>query len=236
MRRRPSPVRNGFTLIEIVIVLAIFGLLLGGVLKGQEMITTARVRNLISDLDAVRAAYLGFRDRYRALPGDYGYASASIAGVSPLADGNNNGVITASGLAGATIDEHIAAWDHLSKAGFINANYAYAPAPETMTSAPTNPYSRFLQLVYDNAYGNGASSAAHNVKTGNQIPSGMLAEVDRKIDDGLATSGAFRFSTYSGGGTGGTAPAGAGACYAASGNALWSSTSPVDNCGGASLL
>ena len=38
--------QTGFTLIEIAIVLVIIGLLLGGVLKGQELITSARVRNL----------------------------------------------------------------------------------------------------------------------------------------------------------------------------------------------
>jgi prepilin-type N-terminal cleavage/methylation domain-containing protein len=236
MTRSFAPAARGFTLIEIAIVVVIVGLLLGSVLKGQEMITSARVRSLIFNMDGVKAAYLGFLDRYRALPGDYGAASTNIVGVAATANGNHNGLITANGVAGATIDEHIAAWEHLSKAGFINANYAYAPSPETTASAPTNPYSRYLQIAYDNAYGNGTSSAAHNLKTGNQIPSGMLAEVDRKIDDGLATSGAFRFSSYSGGGTGGTAPAGAGSCYAASGNTLWSSTSPVDNCGGAHLL
>ncbi len=236
MTRCFAPAAKGFTLIEIVIMLAVAGLLLGGVLKGQEMIAGARVRSLISDMDGIKAAYLGFRDRYRALPGDYSQASMNIAGVGATVNGNHNGLITANGVAGATIDEHIAAWEHLSKAGFINVNYYYAPSPETTASAPTNPYARYLQIVYDNAYGNGTSPAAHNLKTGNQIPSHMLAEVDRKIDDGLATSGAFRFSSYSGGGTGGTAPTGAGSCYAASGNALWSSTSPADNCGAASLL
>ena len=61
MRNRQS----GFTLIEIAIVLVIIGLLLGGVLKGQELITSARVRNLIATQDGVKAAYFGFLDRYR---------------------------------------------------------------------------------------------------------------------------------------------------------------------------
>ena len=66
--------QSGFTLIEIAIVLVIIGLLLGGVLKGQELITSARVRNLISQQDGVKAAYFGFLDRFRALPGDYSQA------------------------------------------------------------------------------------------------------------------------------------------------------------------
>ena len=73
---------QGFTLIEIAIVLVIIGLLLGGVLKGQELITSARVRNLISTQDGIKAAYFGFLDRYRALPGDYSAAVGNISGVS----------------------------------------------------------------------------------------------------------------------------------------------------------
>ena len=69
---------NGFTLIEIAIVLVIIGLLLGGVLKGQELITGARVRNLISQQDGIKAAFFGFQDRFRALPGDYASASTNI--------------------------------------------------------------------------------------------------------------------------------------------------------------
>jgi prepilin-type N-terminal cleavage/methylation domain-containing protein len=228
--------QSGFTLIEIAIVLVIIGLLLGGILKGQELITSARVRNLISQQDGVKAAYFGFLDRYRALPGDYNQASANISGVAPGANGNNNGQITANGVAGATIDEHIAAWDHLSKAGFITGSFTYAAAPETPASAPTNPYARYLRLIYDNIYGTNGGPARHNLKTGNQIPSDILAEVDRKIDDGVATGGAFQFSTYDGGGTGGSAPTGAGSCYAAAAPNNWVAANPVTNCGGASLF
>ena len=71
---------GGFTLVEVAIVIVIIGLLLGGILKGEELITGARVRNLISQADGIKAAYYGFRDRYRALPGDYSKAVDSIAG------------------------------------------------------------------------------------------------------------------------------------------------------------
>ena len=48
---------RGFTLIELAIVLVVIGLLLGGILKGQELIESARARNLISQMDSIRAAY-----------------------------------------------------------------------------------------------------------------------------------------------------------------------------------
>ena len=226
----------GFTLIEIAIVLVIIGLLLGGVLKGQELITSARVRNLISQQDGVKAAYLGFLDRFRALPGDYSQASTTIANVDPGANGNNNGQIQ-SIIGLSAIDEHIAAWDHLSKAGFINGSYTYTSGNETTASAPTNPYARYLRVIYDKVYGNigGDPARRHNLKTGNQIPSDLMAEIDRKIDDGNPIGGTFQFSTYNGGGSGGVAP-GAGCTITAGTVTTWASTTVDTNCGGASLF
>lgn len=224
---------QGFTLIEIAIVLVIIGLLLGGILKGQELITSARVRNLISQQDGTKAAFFGFQDRFRALPGDYAQASTTIACTPACSNGNGNGQITTA-AAGAPIDEFIAAWEHLSKAGFINGSYTYAAVPETPTSAPVNPYSRYIQLIYDNVY-DGTPTVRHNIKTGNQVPSEILAEVDRKIDDGSATGGGFRFSVYAGG-TGGAAPVGSGTCYVAAAPNNWATVAPATNCGGASLL
>jgi prepilin-type N-terminal cleavage/methylation domain-containing protein len=66
MRRHQS----GFTLIEIAIVLVIIGLLLGGILKGQELITQGRIRNVANDFQAMTAGINLYQDRYRSLPGD----------------------------------------------------------------------------------------------------------------------------------------------------------------------
>lgn len=239
-RKNVRTKQQGFTLIEIAIVLVIIGLLLGGVLKGQELITSARVRNLISQQEGVKAAYFGFLDRYRALPGDYGAASTNISCTPACTNGNNNGTIRAI-ADGDTVDEPIAAWEHLSKSGFINGSYSYAAFPEATASAPANPYARFLRLSYDGVYGTGTAAAPntlrHNIKTGNQIPSDLLAEIDRKTDDGIPTSGSFQFSVYDGGGAAGAvAPTGAGGCYAAGPPAVWTATPPTPNCGSSGLL
>ena len=69
--------QKGFTLVEIAIVLVIIGLLLGGILKGQELINSARVRNLADSTSGIQAAYFGFIDRYRRVPGDWGQVPAA---------------------------------------------------------------------------------------------------------------------------------------------------------------
>ena len=193
--------QQGFTLIEIAIVLVIIGLLLGGVLKGQELIQNARVRNIISQQDSTKAAYFGFLDRYRGAPGDLllGTALANIPAAVGVANcgGNGNSLIDSD-------IESVCAWSHLSRAGFVTGNYsgvlvggvAFDPA-----NSPTNPFGGLVQLIFNNEFADAAglgaaANARLNVKTGTNIPATVLAEVDRKIDDGLPQSGSFVFSDW----------------------------------------
>src|SRR3989442_4490910 len=94
---RPMTKRQqGFTLVEIAIVLVIIGLLLGGILKGQEMITQAKIKNVIADFSGVSAAYHGYQDRYRAIPGDDPNAAtrwASMTNPAPV-QGDGNGIVS----------------------------------------------------------------------------------------------------------------------------------------------
>lgn len=62
--------QSGFTLVEIAIVLVIIGLLLGGVLKGQELINSAKVKNMINDFRTVSSFVYSYQDRFRVFPGD----------------------------------------------------------------------------------------------------------------------------------------------------------------------
>jgi prepilin-type N-terminal cleavage/methylation domain-containing protein len=231
--------QTGFTLIEIAIVLVIIGLLLGGVLKGQELITSARVRNLISQQDGVKAAFFGFQDRFRAFPGDYTAAVINIANISVAACnagiGNGNGRVEAG-------DEARLAWEHLSKAGFITGTFTCAAA-DAATTTPVNPYGIYLEVVYDGLYGAGTaaapSAARHNVKTGAQIPVDIISEMDRKVDDGNPNTGGFQFSRFQGNGA--AAPtdgaAAAPACTSATTPiGTWNTTNGSTNCGGVSLI
>jgi len=222
---------KGFTLIEIAVVLVIIGLLLGGVLKGQELITSARVRNLVAQQEGVKTAFFGFQDRYRALPGDYASANVNVnCGATPCVSGNGNGRIEAPNTGG--IYESILAWNHLTAAGFLNGAYTATSADTTPTdiNTPKNPYSAYVQLVYDNNYGAGAVPMKHNFKTGGQIPVEIIAEVDRKIDDGNPYRGAFQFTAYVP--AGGIAPD----PFSCTNGMTWAISGGDSNCGGASLF
>jgi hypothetical protein len=86
-----------------------------------------------------------------------------------------------------------------------------------------------MDLIYDNTYGGtGTIPSRHNLKTGASIPSDILGEIDRKVDDGNALQGSFRAQT--GGGVDATTTN----CYIAAGT--WVSTPGGPNCGGATIF
>lgn len=248
--------QSGFTLIEIAIVLVIIGLLLGGVLKGQELITSARVRNLIAQQDGIKAAFFGFQDRFRAYPGDYSSAGQTlrcptVGGSGSCLNGNGNGIVESSGTCpGTVVDchalERVLSWMHLASAGFLNGSYTMTVADTAPTdnNSPKNPYNIFLELVYDNIYADAAGTPAnkHNLKTGAQVPVEIISEVDRKIDDGNGFRGGFRYSIYQGNAV--AAPpapndtASANSCVGQTGAlaGVWHIPTGATNCGGASLF
>jgi prepilin-type N-terminal cleavage/methylation domain-containing protein len=224
-------VLSGFTLIELAIVLVVVGLLLGGVLKGQELIESARVRNIITQLDSIKAAYYAFQDKYQAAPGDYpGHlAHANLSGIAnDQVGGNGDGVVQDTPQA----RESLLAWVHLSHANLIAGSYrATGSLPDPAGEWPRNPYNATLQLQHDAEFAGSRGVARLNLKTGNQIPARVLAEIDRKVDDGRADSGNFRFSAYNGGGG---APVAA-RCYD-SRTGLWRAAENEGNCGAAALF
>ena len=74
--------QGGFTLVEIAIVLVIIGLLLGGVLKGQELINSAKVKNFANDFRNIPLFIYGYQDKYKALPGDDSAAATHVTGAT----------------------------------------------------------------------------------------------------------------------------------------------------------
>lgn len=180
MPRRPQA---GFTLIEIAIVLVIIGLLLGGVLKGQELITNSKVRNAINDMNGISAAYNGYIDRYRRIPGDDGNgATLALRGSAwtGMAGGNNNGVLqSATAFSGGGEGSNF--FRHLRAAGFITGN----PADAGLAARPRNAFGGLI----------GASSVASTM-TGNavclsQVPGKAAQQMDTQLDDGRPNNGQF---------------------------------------------
>jgi prepilin-type N-terminal cleavage/methylation domain-containing protein len=240
--RRPPP-QSGFTLVEVAIVLVIVGLLLGAMLKGQELVRGAQVKSLVSQQDGIRAAFLAFVDRFGAPPGDYAGASTHLSCRTVCLNGNGNGRIesAAAPANGSEAREDLLAWTHLSAASFLTGEYFMTPgavAPSDSNS-PKNPHGVYLQIAYDANFGlDSGDTSRHNIKTGNQIPVSILAEVDHKFDDGRPHGGSFQFSVYTApGGIAPTGNGGAASCVSAQVlGALWNAASGLTNCGAASLL
>ena len=62
--------QKGFTLIELSIVLVIIGIILGAVLKGQELINNSKAKRIQSDLKGIEAMIWTYYDRKGRFPGD----------------------------------------------------------------------------------------------------------------------------------------------------------------------
>ncbi|HEY4309009.1 MAG TPA: prepilin-type N-terminal cleavage/methylation domain-containing protein [Pirellulales bacterium] len=122
----------GFTLIELSIVLVIIGLIVGGVLVGQDLIKAAEIRATVGQVEKYNAAVNTFRTKYNGIPGDLVYTQASAFGlVLPAAGitsgggtglGDGNGLIQDTASANAPIGEPLIFWQHLSTASLIDGS------------------------------------------------------------------------------------------------------------------
>ncbi len=232
--------QTGFTLVEIAIVLVIIGLLLGGILKGQELINSARVRNLADQNSGIQAAYFGFIDRYRQVPGDMdGTAACEAIGLSNFAGAPANCAAVVGGDAGGSLaDQTLAAthlgegsalWAHLSAAGFIQGAYeggATTAATYVNTTAITTPVNAFngrVMLTRTNQFV-GSASARLAFVFGSQIPVSIMRELDVKVDDSFPDSGVLRHTTST---TAGDVVESTAACVTGS---IWDIEADEQNC------
>jgi len=169
--------QSGFTLVEIAIVLVIIGLLLGGVMKGQEMIANAKIKSLVDQAKSLAAAVYTYQDKYGAYPGDDSKAKTNLPGgkagcvAGDLDNGNGNGQIA----------EYFDAAEHLACANLIKGSY------NGSSDYMTHGYGANVIIYYETISG----------LTGNDIrfyslPADVGKALDKALDDGIYNKGSVR--------------------------------------------
>lgn len=170
------------------------GFLIGGILKGKELIESARLKRVVSQVNEYRLATSAFLDKYDALPGDFNKASMLIH--QGLQNGNGNGIVDGAGLASGS--EALNFWDHLSAAGLVGS-----PGPkgeervgEFGKGAPESPIGGGF-TVENNPLGLKGLWFILGKKKGDHGNGGLLTpsqaqSIDKKLDNGYPSSGKVR--------------------------------------------
>ena len=206
--------QSGFTLVEIAIVLVIIGLLLGGILKGQELINSAKAKSLANDFRAIPVYIYGYQDKFRALPGDDAQASAHVS-LSPAAgNGNGNGRIDGNFDSVTATDESVLFWQHVRGAGFATGDTTAGG------SLPTNADGGRLGVTSTKPIGGDATFNGTYYLCSRGIRGKFAKMIDTQLDDGKTNAGSVRA----------TAATGAAAVSVDSAAAGWSDDTSYDVC------
>ena len=181
----------GFTLIELAIVLVIIGLLLGGVLRGQELINSAKVKNMARDFQNVQVYIYGYQDKYKALPGDDKNVVAHITGSTLATSGGTtrgDGVIGGEWDSTTPTDESALFWQHVRLAGLAAGSTSTADAAYYPTNADGGRIG--VQSVSTMTEITGMSGAYAVCSTG--ILGKFAKQLDTTLDDGETSTGSVR--------------------------------------------
>ena len=194
MRTQMRSQQSGFTLVEIAIVLVIIGLLLGGILKGQELINSAKVKNLANDFRVIPTYIYAFQDKFKSLPGDDSAATSHMSAcAAPCQNGNGNGVINGNWNSLTATDESWQFWAHVRLANLAAGPTTWAG---TVISDPYVPKNAVGGVI-----GISSATAATTQITGmtgtyQVCSAGVLGkfakQLDVQMDDGNTATGSMR--------------------------------------------
>ncbi|OCC15095.1 hypothetical protein DBT_1581 [Dissulfuribacter thermophilus] len=161
--------QGGFTLVEMAIVLVIIGLIVGAIMKGQSLIQEAKVKNVINQVNGLRAAILTFYDRYGMYPGD---ENLSNIPEGDQHNGNGNGQVDTT--------EGYYLFEDLRLSGLITGSYS--------GNSGDTPHHVFGDNIYFYWTTPTGGTAGHWFKLDN-LPWDVAMEIDQKLDDGIYNTG-----------------------------------------------
>lgn len=209
---------RGFTLVELAIVMVIIGLLIGGILKGQELIKNAAISATAAQLKAFEAAYTTFVDAYGGKPGDLATARAKIQACingNRCDNGDGNGWLRSSNSAvnaPGTDDrapgtgETYQALKHMAAANMIGGVRLNASAStDALVAAKIGGFLYIGEVLGNASYHRGSGTAftpggmyvsqtlrhTTNPRSGRVNMPSETARLDRKIDDGVPGTGSL---------------------------------------------
>lgn len=181
----------GFTLIELAIVLVIIGLLLGGVLKGQELINSAKAKSIASDLRNIQIFIYGYQDKFRAIPGDDANVAAHITGgtvATTPATTLNNSQINGDWNSDTDTDESFLFWQHIRLAGFATGPTDVAD-PNYL---PRNADSGRIGVQSITGFTEIDDMTGLYVVCSENIAGRLAKQIDVSLDDGATDTGSLR--------------------------------------------
>lgn len=213
--------KNGFTLVEIALVLIVIAFLVAGIFAGSALIKEAQIRAVISEMSDYKRSYQAFKERYKAKPGDFANAyyywpsvsECTSTGTASNCNGDGNGFISFSN------QEQRKAWVHLRLAEMIAfAPTVMAAADGTIIIGRTIPNAKIDTAGYIIVSSNGSNFIYTGVSTmwpnsniaalyiggvnlslgdtRNGLSTGALSvqmafDIDKKIDDGLVNASGY---------------------------------------------
>ena len=185
--------QSGFTLIELAIVLVIIGLLLGGVLKGQELINSAKAKNIAGELKNAQIFIYGYQDKFRAIPGDDQNADRNINGATVATTPGatlGNAQINGEWDSTTATDESFLFWQHVRLAGLATgptnvADANYLPRNADSGRVGVQSTAGFTEI-------NGLATAGQYVVCSENIVGRLVKQIDVSLDDGESSTGALR--------------------------------------------